>query len=120
MCPFEYTQNSGSVANNNTRVRQIVVDFYLNLRWYDSRLAYRDLNTVSSLNSLQLSNMESLWIPKLQFTNALGPLQSAVGNSTTGTVIREGPQLPEEKSEWREGNLMRVSSVMCINISHAF
>ena len=79
-----------------------MVDFYLGLRWRDSRLMYRDLNKVSSLNHLTLSVMESLWVPKLAFTNALGPVQTTVGNSSVGTLLREGLAQKEDLSQYIE------------------
>ena len=54
---------------------KFTADFYLNLKWYDLRIDFRDLNNVTSLNTLSRADQEAIWVPKLGFTNALGPLQ---------------------------------------------
>ncbi len=54
---------------------KFTADFYLNLKWYDLRIDFRDLNNVTSLNTLSQSDIKRLWTPKLGFTNALGPFQ---------------------------------------------
>ena len=60
-------------------------DFYLNLKWYDLRIDFRDLNTVTSLNTLSRTDQEAIWTPKLGFTNALGPYQVRRHSTTTWT-----------------------------------
>ena len=47
-------------------------------RWHDPRLDFRDLNLVSSLNSLTITDLKTIWTPRLAFTNALGPFQTEV------------------------------------------
>ena len=54
---------------------KFTADFYLNLKWYDLRIDYRDLNTIHSLNTLGRADQDAIWTPKLGFTNALGPFQ---------------------------------------------
>ena len=44
------------------------------------RINYRDLNNVSSLNSLSMDDLKNIWTPRLAFTNALGPFQTQVSN----------------------------------------
>ena len=39
------------------------------------RVDYRDLNSVTILNSLDPSDRDTIWVPKLAFTNAHGPYQ---------------------------------------------
>ena len=58
----------------------------LGLRWYDTRIYFRDLNNVNSLNSLSSHDMEIIWTPRLGFTNALGPLQTETDRLSSGTV----------------------------------
>ena len=70
---------------------RFTADFYLNLKWYDLRLDFRDLNTITSLNTLSRTDRDAIWTPKLGFTNALGPFQvlneyyhyTLVGNKQT-------------------------------------
>ena len=71
-------------------------DFFLNLRWYDFRIDFRDLNNVSSLNELNAVDQEAIWTPRLTFINALGPLQTLVDELTTSTVVKEDFDLKEE------------------------
>ena len=71
-------------------------DYFLNLRWYDYRLAYQDLNNLTALNILSSEHKKSIWTPKLAFTNALGPFQTEVDQLTSGVVVREAPPLEED------------------------
>ena len=54
---------------------KFTADFYLNLKWYDLRIEFRDLNLIHSLNSLSSEDKAKIWTPKLGFSNALGPYQ---------------------------------------------
>ena len=82
---------------------KVTIDYYLNLRWYDSRLEYRDLNGISSLNSLSLENMNGMWTPKIAFVNALGPIQTKVDTLSDGVLVKEDEPLGEDISLFREG-----------------
>lgn len=75
---------------------KFTADFFLNLRWYDLRIDFRDLNNVTSLNSLSSNDQEQIWTPKLGFTNALGPFQTTVDDLTTGILVREANPLDED------------------------
>ena len=87
---------------------KFTADFYLNLRWYDSRIYFRDLNNVTSLNALSLQDKEGIWTPRLAFTNALGPLQTEKDSLTTGVLIRNGNPLPEDISLSTEGESLSI------------
>jgi hypothetical protein len=63
---------------------------------YDLRIDFRDLNNVTSLNSLGITDSESIWTPRLGFTNALGPYQTTVDALTSGVLVRESDPLPED------------------------
>jgi hypothetical protein len=82
---------------------KFTVDFFLSLRWYDTRIDFRDLNNVSSLNALGQNHMSSLWTPSLSFINALGPYQTTVDALTSGHLIREHESLSEDYSLANEG-----------------
>ena len=82
---------------------KFTVDFYLNLRWNDFRINFLDLNTNTILNSLSLKDLDSIWVPKLGFTNALGPYQTIVDNVAHSVLIREDDPLPEDYSLYNEG-----------------
>ncbi len=78
-------------------------DFFLSLRWYDLRLDLRDLNDVSTLNSLGPRDLESIWNPSLAFVNALGPFQTEIDSLVDGELIREAEPLDEDFSTAIEG-----------------
>ena len=82
---------------------KFTADFYLNLRWYDLRLDFQDLNNVTSLNALSYEDKTSLWVPKLAFLNALGPFTTLVDKANIGFLVREGPRLEEKLSLSEEG-----------------
>ena len=79
-------------------------DFYLSLRWYDLRIDFRDLNNITSLNSLNEMDQDTIWVPRLSFINALGPFQTKVDELTTGLLVREDSPLDEDVSQATEGN----------------
>ena len=58
-------------------------------RWYDLRIDFRDLNNISSLNSMNENDRSVIWVPKLGFVNALGPFQTVVDDLVTGLLVRE-------------------------------
>jgi len=64
-------------------------DYYVNLRWYDGRLNYKDLNDNSLLNGVQTEALVRLWAPQLAFTNALGPFQTVVDELSVATIVLE-------------------------------
>ena len=79
-------------------------DFFLNLRWYDFRIDFRDLNNVSSLNTLNPADQDAIWTPRLTFVNALGPFQTLVDELTTGYLVREDiDPIEEDPDQATEG-----------------
>ena len=90
----------------NTVNLKFTVDFFLNLRWYDLRIDFRDLNNVTLLNSLSPADRDQIWVPKLGFTNALGPFQTVVDDLTNGVLIREAKPLEEDVTAAIEGKIM--------------
>jgi len=64
-------------------------DYYINLRWYDGRLNFKDLNDNSLLNGVQTEALVRLWAPQLAFTNALGPFQTVVDELSVATIVLE-------------------------------
>ena len=77
---------------------------------FDQRVQYRDLNNVTILNSLDPSDRDNIWVPKLAFTNAHGPYQTEVDDLTTGVLIREGLPLKEDYTNAIEGQISSNSS----------
>ena len=70
---------------------------------YDLRIDFRDLNNITSLNSLNEQDRGEIWTPMLAFVNALGPHQTQVDDKTTGVLIREDDPLPEDLTQSTEG-----------------
>ena len=82
---------------------KFTADFFLNLRWYDLRIDFRDLNNITFLNSLSNSDRDAIWTPRLGFTNALGPFQTVMDSLSTGVLVREGDPLREDITLSTEG-----------------
>jgi hypothetical protein len=82
---------------------KFTVDFFLSMRWNDLRIDFRDLNEISSLNTLNANDRKSIWVPKLGFVNALGPFQTEVDELSSGELIRETGPLPQDYSTSIEG-----------------
>ncbi len=71
------------------------------------RINYRDLNNVTSLNSLSMDNLKNIWTPRLAFTNALGPFQTQVSNvlgSISPKCLREAFVNADPKSSKRHSS----------------
>ena len=62
------------------------VKFYLNLKWFDSRLTWLDLHESKSVNTLDPSELSSIWLPRLIFKNTEKELETKMDNSTLVTV----------------------------------
>ena len=90
-------------------------DYSLNLRWYDPRLIFRDLNNKATFNNLDEKDKKYIWKPQLAFLNALGPtvvennLDDAFASVTLNKEDKE--YMEEDISLPREGN---VSDNKCI------
>ena len=102
----------------NTINLKFTADFYLNLRWYDLRLSFNDLNNVTYLNALTKEDKNSIWVPTLSFLNALGPYSTVVDESTSGVLVRLGKPLPEDISLTQEG--MYLVCMVCIFFAFSF
>jgi len=81
---------------------QFTADYYINLRWYDGRLDYKDLNDVSLLNGVPTDVLRQLWTPQLAFTNALGPFQTVVDELSVCTINLENDPTYEDLSSSNE------------------
>ena len=87
----------------DTSTLTFTADFFLNLRWRDLRLEFRDLNEETALNIVNAEHKAAIWTPQLAFTNSLGPFQTEVDPLTSGALIREDRPLPEDISLETEG-----------------
>jgi hypothetical protein len=92
-----------SIPTIDTVNMKCTIDFYLRMRWYDFRIDFRDLNHISSLNSLNMWDRAAIWSPHLSFVNALGPYQTEIDELTSGELVRETGPLPEDYSTSIEG-----------------
>ena len=82
---------------------KFTADFYLNLRWYDPRLNFYDLNNATMLNALSDEGKNSIWTPSLTFPNALGPFQTIIDSLSSAVVLMEGNPLLEDVTSAHEG-----------------
>ena len=79
----------------------ITADFKINLRWHDLRLKFLNLDHSFEKNIMTEKDMETVWKPKLAFTNSLGT-ENPIG-PMIGMVIREDNPLNEDLSLATEG-----------------
>ena len=91
---------------------QFTADYFINMRWYDHRLAFKDLNDKAVLNGVNTLDLVRIWTPALKFLNALGlqnksiiyhllnfldifllagPYQTVVDDLNVCTIILENP-----------------------------
>ncbi|XP_064120498.1 uncharacterized protein LOC135225168 isoform X2 [Macrobrachium nipponense] len=63
----------------NIRNMELVIDFTLKIKWSDSRLRYKNLSPTTDLNYVEI---DSIWVPRVELTNAHFPKIS-----TTGKVL---------------------------------
>ena len=54
--------------------------------------------------SFIFSDREKIWVPKLGFTNALGPYQTLIDEFTNGLLIREANPMREDEKAAIEGD----------------
>ncbi|XP_059086853.1 uncharacterized protein LOC131883401 isoform X1 [Tigriopus californicus] len=81
-------------------------DYDINLRWYDPRLKFRDLNNETKFNGLNAEESTHLWSPKLEFVNALGPVKQDRDDFGSLRLIKEETEaLPQDFSLSREARL---------------
>ena len=86
---------------------KLTSDYALNLRWYDKRLVFRNLNNKTVFNDLSESDKKFIWKPQLAFLNALGPAvveRNLDDEFSSFTLKKEEPEpMPEDQSLPREG-----------------
>ena len=90
-----------AVPEINTKELKFTVDFEMNLRWFDSRLHFWNLQNSSIMNRIKEKDQEAIWKPELAFVNALGPLASV--ESQNVFLVKQGNPLKEDISLHKEG-----------------
>ena len=107
--------------------KEFTSDHTLNLRWYDPRLIFRDLNNKTTFNKLDSKSKKYIWKPQLAFLNALGPTteeQSLHDEFTSVTLNKENKAyLDEDISLPREGNVPHIQLnklIFLINIHYTW
>ena len=78
----------------STKHVKFTSDFYLNLRWNDLRLTYWDLDHDIVRNTIPKKDLQSIWYPKLIFTNSLGS-QNPIDDKD-GIIIRNKDPIEED------------------------
>jgi len=71
---------------------------------YDSRITFKDLNNLTTLNSLTSQDKEHIWSPQIAFVNALGPFQTGIDDTMSAFLVREGEPLKEDLTQSTEGD----------------
>ena len=92
----------------STKEVKFTADFYLNLQWHDLRVDIWDLDHSFIKNQIGENELNAIWTPKLQFTNALGQLDFM---TISGTIIRQNRPLKEDISLSKEGNINDISFI---------
>ena len=85
----------------STKDVRFTADFYLNLRWHDLRLNFWDLDHDYVKNRLSEEELDTIWMPRIAFTNSFGKLLHV--DKLSGTLIREKEALIEDISLDTEG-----------------
>lgn len=101
-----------AVPEINTKELKFTVDFEINLRWFDSRLHFWNLQNRSIINRIKQKDKEVIWKPELVFVNALGPPVDNVGSSTV-VLVKQGNPLKENISLNKEGKIFRIIAILC-------
>jgi hypothetical protein len=97
-----------AIPNIDTNNIKYTVDFYLSMRWYDPRITANNLNDMSSLNSLSLKEINSIWTPQLAFDNGLGPFETEIDKLSHGKMVRETGALAEDYTTATEGQFITI------------
>ena len=95
----------------STKDVKFTADFNLNLRWHDLRITLSDLDQDYNLNTLSTKEIETIWMPKVSFTNSLGPLNPV--DSLIGLFIQENAPLKDDISQATEGNFCPSPPLGC-------
>ena len=99
----------------NTKRVKIIADFKINLRWYDVRLKFLNLDHSFVKNIMSEKDTEIIWKPKLEFTNSLGS-ENPIG-PMVGMLLREDNPLKEDFSVATEGKCYVVMDYYIIKHS---
>ena len=81
-----------SISHNNLSVGLDEINsvyeaqFTLIMSWYDKRLVFNNLNSLTEKNSLSKNEREKLWFPKVVFENTNDKLQTVMDDITTTNI----------------------------------
>ena len=75
------------------------VQFHLSLKWFDSRLRFRNLKNDIDLNNFLPSETADIWVPELIFENTEEKPSTVVDESTTIKLYKMGNFKPSVLSE---------------------
>ena len=65
----------------------IYISYNLIMEWYDPRLEYHNLKQNTDLNVLSLSEIEALWVPRLNFYNTRSARETEVDKKVITKII---------------------------------
>ena len=66
------------------------VQFILTLKWFETRLRFKNLKEDISLNSFLPSEVENVWVPELTFANTEEKPATVVDEKTSISVQKKG------------------------------
>ena len=85
------------------------VKFKIHLKWFDSRIIFRNLKPTDFENKLDISEIEKIWTPKLYISHSINIYieagQESQESSGTVTIHRSGPPKENALSEVDEDYL---------------
>ena len=81
----------------------IYISYDLNMEWFDPRLEYHDIKPNIDLNVLSLREMESIWVPVLNFHNTRSHLKTQMDRNVI-TKIFPSENFTYERADMSEVN----------------
>ena len=68
----------------------VEIHFYLTLKWFESRLRFKNLNEDTSFNSILPSEKSQIWVPQLVFLNTEKETRTSLDERTSINIERRG------------------------------
>ena len=76
-----------SILSINEIDQLIYISYNLITEWYDPRLQYQDIKQNIDLNVLSLSEVESIWVPRLNFYNTRSAIETELDRKVITKII---------------------------------
>ncbi|KAK7084745.1 hypothetical protein SK128_000419 [Halocaridina rubra] len=89
---------SMDTLNVDTTTMLLSVSYNLRITWFDNRLTYNNLKQLTRLNTVSLTQVEKLWIPKIGFINTDDIQNTAVDQDAVTTILRQNKKFVPDLS----------------------